>query len=554
VSAKKKPPAVRASRPARRRGRRPSWSDVQPERYADPTRFSEHPQLGDAFQLAVLLKQHRWLLDPLRERISAVPKTESRPGAKRRDGDWVLLYLYYVRRRYVSVRHFWAQEQSTRIWELCDFGDWRPHHETIRLRFNELEEHADAFRDASVQLVRRAKRHDPLIGRIVHADATGWTTYARLEHCCPDAAACRRKGGKPPRYVRRLADSAIDEARRADAEQELAEGELPASVSLHRATDRLYRYFEIRGHLYRTRDRSAGLRAYTGAPRLRSWLGGYGFAGWDDRTNLMVVADAFSASEQEPHRLEPLVDAVTRALGEEPLVVTGDRGHTIERCFEALTRRGISPAFPHRKHAKRPDRASYRSERFDEHGIPRCRHCGGEGDADLPGLGLGFDRSGDPYLAFVCRTRHRVECGREQRVTIQPGEFRFLLPLSRKHPLYHDALALHEEGEAHFGYMRERYATFGKERRSALRRWSASVSAQHLRAQASIALDWFMFQLRHGWLNGLTGPVSVRTYARVGDGALRLQRLLSSRRRKALDVPYGPAAEQLGLRVARAGP
>ncbi len=92
-------------------------------------------------------------------------------------------------------------------------------------------------------------------------------------------------------------------------------------------------------------------------------------------------------------------------------------------------------------------------------------------------------------------------------------DFSFVRPLPHTHPLYQDAIAAHEEHEVGFRYLRERYGTFGKDKSSSLRRWSASVPAQQLRAQVSIVLNWFKFHLRRGWLKGLRSPAPIRPSA-----------------------------------------
>jgi hypothetical protein len=71
------------------------------------------------------------------------------------------------------------------------------------------------------------------------------------------------------------------------------------------------------------------------------------------------------------------------------------------------------------------------------------------------------------------------------------------------------------------------------------------IECQRLRAAVVVFLEWFRLCLRHGWL----GSHSKRNTAtpalrRIGG---RLRSILNTRRRHAIDLPYGEAARRAGL-------
>lgn len=74
-------------------------------------------------------------------------------------------------------------------------------------------------------------------------------------------------------------------------------------------------------------------------------------------------------------------------------------------------------------------RADYDTERYDRHGIPRCKHCGGEGRF------VSFDLN--PKTAPPVCVRVWLRRGEGKRMSINCDEkWRFLIPLWRNTEAY----------------------------------------------------------------------------------------------------------------------
>ena len=191
------------------------------------------------------------------------------------------------------------------------------------------------------------------------------------------------------------------------------------------------------------------------------------------------------------------------------------------------------------------EREEVRCDAFDEHGVPRCQHCGGPGDQVGPGLGLYFAR-GEPRIRFRCLLINAAACKRVQSIAY---EREWHAPsLSRTTELYHALKSAHKNREHVHGHWRERFSCAGKDLAGRLRR--TGVQAQWIRSEAALAIEWFRLGLRHGWLGS---PRRTRHGELVRtSGAKKLETLLKARRKRRLNRPYGQAAIKLGF--ARAGP
>jgi hypothetical protein len=141
-----------------------------------------------------------------------------------------------------------------------------------------------------------------------------------------------------------------------------------------------------------------------------------------------------------------------------------------------------------------------------------------------------------------------------------------LLALSRKTELYHAIRYWHSNYEHVFRHWRERYSVAGKDVSGRLRR--SGVPAQRLRAAASLVLDWFRVDLRHGWLEPVALDVALNVAAptrlsgrqdrhsgevtEAGYGTERLGRVISERIETGTHLPYGNAWEQLQRQLEHA--
>ena len=285
-----------------------------------------------------------------------------------------------------------------------------------------------------------------------------------------------------------------------------------------------YRYLMLGGHRYRTLDKTCGARMYggkSGKRKKKFWHGGTALPAIDHFTGAPLAIEHISASVLEHQGYERLQAGVIEAVGEPPLGMTGDRAHSIKEVFELNTRAGIAAVIPWRVWSAGMTRIDVRCELFDEHGVPRCLHCGGPGDQISAGLGLYFDRgeprSRDQAAAFsrcsvVARRAsshralverferqlpHTKECKRAQSIACAE-DWRMLTPLSRLSGLYHALRRSHQSFEHVHRHWRDRYSSAGKNLHSRLKR--RGIGAQRLRSDAALVIEWFRLCLRHGWL------------------------------------------------------
>jgi hypothetical protein len=277
----------------------------------------------------------------------------------------------------------------------------------------------------------------------------------------------------------------------------------------------------------------------------------------DKFVGLWVAATAFSADIQEWDGYPTLFESAVDALGSPPLIVSADRGYAIRPFYEYNTRRGVAVVAPRRVRKGRTEHIDWRTEAFDEDGIPRCRACGGEGDQDSPGLGLVFTRSGEPVIRFRCAIPFSAACLGDQSIRCSE-EWAMLLPLSRLTELYQSVRHGHHNTERVYRHGRNRYAVAGKDSTGRLSR--PGVPAQLLRAWESILLDWFRLNLRHGWLPSYGLNVEINQEVAIcrsgvqdrhtgivvapGVGTKGLTMRLAERRKYGTDVPYGDAWER----------
>jgi len=538
-------------------------------------RFSDEELLRDAVYVVRQLKAQPQFLGKLKKLLGEIAGIEDpldtyrRPGPKRGvhakggAGDFVLLYFAYLLLKKVAMLSLLDQPEAFEaIWAECGFSE-APDYQTLRSRFEELEEHWKAFAAIGDEAIQQARRHRPEIGRFVHVDACAWETHARLEHCCPRHRNCKRN-----RWYRRANSDEIKTAR--NNEQELPTDDVPPSllgrtnVEIDQVPTELvppqglserYSYYLIDSCLFRCRDRNVGLRRYDRAGEFdKSWLGGYGMTATDHLTGAPLAVEVFEADQWEARRYLPLQRSLIRAVGEgNVLGVTGDKGLSYEECFEANTRARIATVFPWRpKGSAQTQREWLRCDHFDEYVVPRCQYCGGEGIQTLPGYGLEFDKHDEPVITFRCAAPWHPECWRKQRIRCAEN-WAMLVPLSRLHPLYYDLHQTHMAvAERVHGAWRSRYHVFGDDKTMRLKRWASSLSAQRLRAQAARFLEWFRLCLRHGWIAGHKTIRDEAPFSRNSAGGRSYLGMLRNRREKYLNLPYGEAAIRSGLK--RAGP
>jgi hypothetical protein len=229
----------------------------------------------------------------------------------------------------------------------------------------------------------------------------------------------------------------------------------------------------------------------------------------------------------------------------EPQAVVFDRGYSFESTFEFNTREGIASIIPFRAPNWKKAREDLSTEDVDMHGVPRCKHCGGPGDQDGPGLGFYLDRGVVPRIKFRCELELITDCKKVQSIACEKS-WRLLLPTGRLTERYHALKKAGENKERNWYHWRARYTVAGKNVDTRPKR--PGLAWQELRASAALFLEWFRLCLRHGWLCSHRR----RNYAQPvpftdADNALRS--VLGKRRRMGLDLPYGKAAALCGIIV-----
>lgn len=574
-------PETRGAWPGKR-GRRPAWSDVRLAQIDEATEFSTDRALSDPVQLIEELKRHPQYLAPMRAATRHLYERTPSPangvakGRPRRQGDWVLLYLAFVMSGDTSRMSFFNRYASSLIWGVCGF-EAPPDYELLRLRFNELERYWEGMREMSQAIVRQAVRHDPDIADFWVIDSTGWQTPSTLEHCCTDKRRCRelleargktktskanglegaladlegdeivksRRRGAPQR-LRRVSADVIERERHREQAAPEPDPTRPAESAIEPlGADEQFQYFLIDGHRYRSRDTTAGMRHYSSG-KGKTWFGGYGQPAISPKYGAPIAAETFAADDQEWDHYDDLFKSAVAATGKSPLAVSADRGFSIKSFFEYNTRRGVATVVPHRATPGEPERKHMRTDLVDEHGVPRCQHCGGEGDMDGAGLGWYLDNAGQPRIRFRCKAplAQVAGCAKQQSIACDE-EWRLLQPLNLTQPVYHALREYHFHFERIFSHWRQRYGVYGKNSSSCLRR--KGVPAQRLRAQAAVFLDWFRICLRHGFLGSWRTRNHNTAKSLMESGTRRLKSVLTARRKRKLDLPYGKAAERLGL-------
>jgi hypothetical protein len=540
------------------------------------TAFDEDPLLDDPDFLIRWLRAFPQLLDPLVELTSArlveidpeqlAPDVHRTPAARipecsrtgrlgfdpgelegrpRMPGSWALAFLHYIASTRVAMRKWWKHTDEQRWVELFDFTH-KPSYSEVALRFGELElieRERGAFHGLQRALVRNARTHRPEIGQHLTYDGTTVQTRARLHHCCPDRAACRADGSRPRRIVERANEDTIQAARKTEIEDPFFDPDKPPSgAGSFIGVKDGFAYFKFGGHIYRSEDAASGVRAYASGSRVSCWFGSLGCVVADVATDGGLAAEAIAADVQEYAAWPSVLEQITDLLGEAPYTVSFDGLSSISKVYEHNTRRGVATIAPAKQRGKLT-REETRKASFDEHGIPRCKHCGGEGDIDAPKLGLTFQK-GEPFLRFRCVLQLTDKCGETQRIACCE-DWRLLTPLSRKTLLYHALRRDHRKMEKLFGHWRQRYRVFGKDRGGMLQK--NGTSTQRLRAKASLVIEWLRINIRHGWLGDHAQVNPNRVRIDTGVGAKRLHNTLLGRRRRGLNLPYGPRAQHLGL-------
>jgi len=421
-------------------------------------------------------------------------------------------------------------------------------------RFVELEQFEYAFRKAAYKLIQRARKHsNGLVGHDAHIDGTEAETQARLQHIC--GANCPRKLNSdgttkkrgPAQLPERLATESVRAIRHQQTEK--SPEDLPplsagsARKVIHRVDEKTGQTYLLvqdkHGCWYRSFDTTAGARSYAG-PRgsFRYWHGYYNIKAIDHYTGGVLDVFVMDASINEHFANDVVVDRIKEALGDTPRALCYDKGFSIESVYKHNTLKGIATVAPFRR-GRFGNRADYDTNRYDRHGVPRCKHCGGEGRF------LSFLAEPKPRLIYTCG----VGCDASKRADGSPirmsinceEKWRFLVPLWRTSEAY---MALKLVGKSYEGvhrYWRDRYKVGGTDYYTRPKR--IGKEWQQLRASAAMLAEWIKICWREGWLGSARRNTN---FPRTNTAASALSKFLAYRVWLGLDKE---ATGQLPIKI-----
>jgi hypothetical protein len=520
-----------------------------PDRLLGATEFSKQPELRGSLNTVKLLKSQRWAWDELREACASL---ESDYARHREPGHWELAAVAFVASKHVDIQHFY-DEASDELWRECGFAG-KPTYITTWRRLRELENICEEFLSAAGKVIRRCREHDGRVMAHVHVDCTEDETHAALIHDCQPGEECAYREATTRSGRRRAAPGAASHPQRVktgvarkdredrnteapDASAERDHASLPERVEIVQRGTRTIKRIRQRGCWYRTRDVSAGIRAYMGERGAKRFWHGYYSSKAICHFTGGVVPGVDDASTQEFNLFPSIYDRVREMAGEAPQTVIGDKGFSVANCFEHATSNGTAPIFPFRPSGG--DFKRHDAETHDRHGVMRCKGCGG------PMEQVRFSAAhGKPRLWFRCMVGVTPECAKEQTISCST-DWKALVPLARTEALYHELKESHGTYEGAHDYWRDRYKVAADD--LGVRPKVVSLDWHRLRANVACLIEWLRIGSKHGWL-GSARAARRKGERRFKEVGLRIAgRLAKMRVRMGLAQPYGPRAVALGL-------
>ena len=536
------------------------------EAYALPkaTEFSDDATLQNAYWVVRMMKRFPMLWEPIRAATDRNYAGRGRRGYE--EGDWAHVFAVFTMSTDPYLTSFWHSHQESEMWEEAGFPTV-PSFNAMEQNFRRIEACRPVIEAAAYKLMRWAEKCDSRVNQDWHIDGTSYHSAAQLEHCCPDPKECKERGGNPPKHIAKLPDEDVKEKRHAvqasDEDTTVADDEVTGIRDLkdHELPgfqpDPKYRYqwLNVRGgrHLFRSLDKDAATRAYTGGrARVKAWHGGINLASTDNFTGAQNGSIFFPADETEAHHVPTLYKKIEAGLGHGARSVIGDRGLHHKSVFEFHTRLGTGTIIPWREPTSGRRRRDMRCDDFDEHGMPRCRYCGGAGTTDNSEGGLvrrqslgWYTAAGEPRLRYLCTLGTTQECRSKSQSIACSKEWRMLLPIPLTSELYYALKGSSKNKENTFYSWRRRYnvAANDKSSRPRVRR----RAHMELRSAFGLLLEWFRVCLRHGWLIVPEHTKKNRISAKRRHGGVWLSRVLGSRRRRGTALPYGRYADGAGM-------
>lgn len=528
-----------ATPPTKKRNKRRSKIEQLPSVLAGATDFSGDLAIGGLSDVE-LLKRFPQFTSGLFSAADAGPGG----GRPRIEGHWTLAYLAFTGSKIPDVQPWW-RSTSDADWVVFGFQQ-RPTYERTYAHFVRLEDHLEDFSGVVAQLVQHARRHNPEIGRHLHVDSTESETNARLHHICPKSSPCWKLKGKRPSNVRAsmvsasadLADVKAERQAEAEKPEDELKPELLGDLGKKHVVKNGQRVIQLTdGCLYKLLDPEAGFRAYTG-PRgaKKFWPGYYNQKAICHHSGAPIAVHVFDASQQEYRGYPDLIGSALRHIGEAPEACVFDKGFSLREVYELNTTLGIATVAPWRRRSANHKRSDEDCERYDRHGIPRCRHCGG------PSEFVRFHQANpSARLWFRCAMNTTTGCAKTQSINCNKN-YRLLVPLWRTNEIYHVLRASHQRYERVHDHWRSRYRVAADENK--LRPKRRGRNCQQLRANAALILEWLRILWREGWLGSSRRNDGDVIPEHAEDNVLKLH---LSRIRAGLHAPYGKAAARGGF-------
>lgn len=418
----------------------------------------------------------------------ATPPSEE-GGRPRLPGEWPTAFLVFLASGQRDFLRWWRDTDDS-LWQRMEFRS-RPLYDTVYHHFTALEEHPEAFHLAATELIQRAVRQSHgAVGKDVHVDGTEAETNARLYHDCQEDDDCsRRTAGHSP------AAKAPVQMVREDRQKEATQAPTnDPQLGTDGADLQPGRIQLSNGCWYRTCDATAGVRSYKGPRGARKFWHGFNcLKAIDHYTGGVLSTHVISASENEHQAYPTLLNRVIEKTGFVPRAAVGDRGFSVASVFEMNTRMGIASVFPYRKSGSEAERRDH--DRFDRHGIPRCKHC--DGETRFVSFERGTGSNPEPRLFVMCADLKETECNKRQTIYCREG-WRHLLPLWRTTEAYMALRNSHGHYETAHWRWRDRFLVGGDSTQTRPRR--RGIACQILRAEAALLLEWLNICYREGWL------------------------------------------------------
>ena len=452
-------------------------------------------------------------------------------GRPRSPGEWSLAYLAYANSTHREMTT-WLRETAPEMWLRIGFTR-KPGYQAVYEHFRALEDKEEAFRTVAAALVRLAvERSGGKVGHAIHVDGTEAETHSRLRHDCRTAAersGCGRQMLRPRR-------SPVTEPRAERHRQVAVEpDEEPRGTPDEVVADDRGRRARYGNCWFRMLDADAGVRAYTNprTGKVRKFRAGYyHLAAVDHYTGGVLATLTCSASTNEHLAYPALYERARTAIGRAPAAVVADRGFAVDAVYEMHTRDDAATVIPWRKHKHESQPADH--ELYDSHGIPACKHCGG--DTSFTRFYHATGCASEPRLWFQCMHG----CPGTQTIYCKQN-WRMLLPLWRTSEAYQVLRQLHDNYEHTHHRWRERYCVAGDTKADRPKR--IGISVQRLRSSAALVIEWFTILHRQGWL-GDAGPINTVPETRLS----RAHAAEATRRIRARRHEIGASATNKGGR------